>query len=62
LRARIVTGEFRPGADPLPSEEDLQELFEVSRDTARRTVAVLRDEGLVVTLPQRGTYERGDAG
>src|SRR5690349_118698 len=41
LRARIMAGEFRPGQDPLPSEKDLQELFEVSRDTARRAVAVL---------------------
>jgi GntR family transcriptional regulator len=56
LRARIEAGEFRPGEDPLPSEKDLQEFFEVSRDTARRAVAVLRDEGLAVTVPQRGTY------
>lgn len=54
--ARILAGEFRPGEDPLPSEKDLQEFFEVSRDTARRAVAVLRDEGLVITVPQRGTY------
>jgi DNA-binding GntR family transcriptional regulator len=61
LRGRIEAGEFRPGEDPLPSEKDLQETFEVSRDTARRAVSVLRDEGLVVTVPQRGTYvtERG---
>lgn len=58
LRARIEAGEFRPGEDPLPSEKDLQEFFEVSRDTARRAVAVLREEGLVVTVPQRGTYVR----
>jgi GntR family transcriptional regulator len=56
LRARILAGEFRPGEDPLPSEKDLVELFEVSRDTARRAVSVLRDEGLVRTVPQRGTY------
>jgi hypothetical protein len=30
----------------------------VSRDTARRAVATLREEGLVVTVPQRGTYVR----
>ena len=37
------------------------QLFGVARDTARRAVQVLRDEGLVVTVPQRGTYviERG---
>ena len=34
LRGRIEAGEFRPGEDPLPSEKDLQETFEVSRDTA----------------------------
>ena len=56
LRARIEAGEFRPGEDPLPSEKDLIQLFGVARDTARRAVQVLRDEGLVVTIPQRGTY------
>lgn len=60
LRGRIEAGDFRPGGDPLPSEKDLQEFFEVSRDTARRAVAVLREEGLVVTVPQRGTYVRGN--
>ena len=56
LRARIEAGEFRPGEDPLPSEKDLVDLFGVARDTARRAVQVLRDEGLVETIPHRGTY------
>jgi GntR family transcriptional regulator len=56
LRGRIEAGEFEPGIDPLPSEKDLVDLFGVARDTARRAVEVLRDEGLVVTIPQRGTY------
>jgi DNA-binding GntR family transcriptional regulator len=56
LRARIEAGEFRPGEDPLPSEKDLVQLFGVARDTARRAVQVLREEGLVVTVPHRGTY------
>jgi GntR family transcriptional regulator len=56
LRARIEAGEFRPGEDPLPSEKDLVDLFGVARDTARRAVQALRDEGLVVTIPQRGSY------
>jgi DNA-binding GntR family transcriptional regulator len=55
LRARVEAGDFGPDI-PLPSEKELQEMFEVARDTARRAVAVLRDEGLVVTVPQRGTY------
>ena len=56
LRSRIEAGEFRPGEDPLPSEKDLVNLFGVARDTARRAVEALRDEGLVETIPQRGTY------
>jgi GntR family transcriptional regulator len=56
LRSRIDAGEFRPGEDPLPSEKDLVNLFGVARDTARRAVEALRDEGLVETIPQRGTY------
>jgi DNA-binding GntR family transcriptional regulator len=56
LRSRINAREFRPGEDPLPSEKDLVGLFGVARDTARRAIAVLRDEGLVETIPQRGTY------
>lgn len=55
LRARITAGEF--GQDvPLPSEKSLIETFGVARETARKAVQVLRDEGLVVTVPHRGTY------
>jgi GntR family transcriptional regulator len=56
LRVRIESGEFRPEIDPLPSEKELGAMFEVARETARRAVAVLREEGLVRTVPQRGTY------
>jgi GntR family transcriptional regulator len=55
LRARIEAGEFPPDV-PLPSEKTLVDLFGVARDTARRAVQALRDEGLVRTVPQRGTY------
>lgn len=56
LRGRIEAREFRPGLDPLPSEKELTDLFGVARETARRAVQMLRAEGLVVTVPQRGTY------
>ena len=62
LRARIEAGDYRPMLDPLPSENDLVETFNVARDTARRAIKVLRDERLIVTIPQRGSYvlqERG---
>lgn len=55
LRARIESGEL-PHLALLPSELTLTQEYEVSRDTARKAVALLRDEGLVFTVPQRGTY------
>ena len=56
LRTRIEAGEFEPDIDPLPSESWLVGAFGVARDTARRAIEALRDEGLVYTVPQRGTY------
>ncbi len=56
LRGRIEAGEYRPGLDPIESESWLVGAFGVARDTVRRSIAVLRDEGLVYTVPQRGSY------
>jgi GntR family transcriptional regulator len=55
LREKISSGELAR-LDSLPSESALVQEHGVSRDTARRAVAVLRDEGLVFTVPQRGTF------
>ena len=55
LRGQIERGELVP-RQPLPSETYLVQHYGVSRGTARRAVAVLRDEGLVRTIAQRGTY------
>lgn len=55
LRARIASGELTKD-EPLPSESYLQQEHGVSRVTVRKAIDVLRREGLVVTLPQRGTY------
>jgi GntR family transcriptional regulator len=55
LRSKITSGDLAR-LDPLPSESSLTQEYGVSRDTARRAIAVLRDEGLVFTVPQRGTY------
>jgi len=55
LRAKIESGELGR-LDPLPSEKTLQQEYGVSRDTARRAIEQLRDEGLVFTIPQRGSY------
>jgi Bacterial regulatory proteins, gntR family len=55
LRGMIESGELRH-LDPLPSETTLCQEYEISRDTARRSVQALREEGLVFTVAQRGTF------
>jgi DNA-binding GntR family transcriptional regulator len=40
----------------IPTESELVEVFEVARTTALRAVAALRDEGILYTVAQRGTY------
>jgi GntR family transcriptional regulator len=55
IRRRIVSGQYRPHTR-IPTESELVETYEVARTTARRAVSALRDEGLVYTVPQRGTY------
>lgn len=61
LRARILAGRIEPGR-VLPSETQLQGEFGVSRNTSRRAIAMLRDEGLAVTVAGRGTYVVTEAG
>ena len=59
LRARIANGEWRNG--PLPSVKQLQQEQDVGRDTVLRAIEILRSEGLVFTVPRRGTYVSRDA-
>ncbi|MEV5895778.1 GntR family transcriptional regulator [Nonomuraea fuscirosea] len=53
LREQIVAGEFAPGA-VLPSEAELCRRFGVARNTVRRGLALLENEGLLVTVPSKG--------
>ena len=55
LRRRITSGTYPPDSR-IPTESELVDEFEVARSTARRAVAVLRDEGLIYTVPNRGSY------
>jgi GntR family transcriptional regulator len=57
IAADIAARRLKKG-DPIPSELTLQQLHGVARGTARRAVEELRKRGLVVTIPQRGTYVR----
>lgn len=55
LRSRIESGALIPNR-PVPSETQLQQEFGIARGTARKAIAVLRDERLVVTVKGRGSY------
>ena len=58
LRDLITSGELAKDQG-LPSESYLVQQYGISRASARHAVAVLRDEGLVYTVPQRGTFVGG---
>jgi len=55
LAARIEAGELPPNTR-LPAERDLAADYGVALGTARRATAVLRERGLVVTVPVKGTF------
>ncbi len=55
IAARIAAGEFEPGTR-LPPERDLAAEYGVAYNTVRRSMDVLRERGLVVTLRGHGNY------
>ncbi|MER7106264.1 GntR family transcriptional regulator [Streptomyces sp. NPDC000229] len=55
LRARIEDGSIPPGRR-IPSLVALEGEFGVARDTLRKAVQVLKDEGLVHTVQGMGVY------
>ncbi|MEN3585926.1 winged helix-turn-helix domain-containing protein [Streptomyces sp. ZYX-F-203] len=55
IAGRIAKGEIPPGAR-LPGERDLAAEYGVAHLTARRATRELRERGLVVTLPAKGTF------
>ncbi len=55
LSGRIRSGEL-PAGRTMPSEKALEQEFGLSRGSVRKAVQVLRERGLVDTVPQRGTF------
>ena len=55
IRTAIRDGSLSAGSR-LPSELDLMEQYEVSRNTVRLALGLLREEGLVVTGQGRGSF------
>ncbi|MEY9940722.1 GntR family transcriptional regulator [Streptacidiphilus sp. MAP5-3] len=57
LRAAILTKKLLPG-DQLPSGPELMKRYGVAKATVGRAIDTLRDEGLIVTRPGKGSYVR----
>ena len=55
LIARIAAGEWEPG-QRLPSYNELAELYSVRFGTIARVILILRERGVVVGVPGKGTY------
>jgi GntR family transcriptional regulator len=55
LADRITSGEWQPG-DMLPTEEQLQEQYNLSRTTVRQALKELEFEGLISRYRGRGTF------
>ncbi|GHE45872.1 GntR family transcriptional regulator [Streptomyces capitiformicae] len=59
IAEQIRTGRLPAGAR-LPAERDLAEQYGVAVNTIRRAVRDLRDQGLVITVPVKGTFVRAE--
>jgi len=55
LRRKILAGEYAPG-QRLPSADRLAQAYDVAPNTARKSLWLLRDEGLAVMTPGLGTF------
>ena len=58
LREEIRTQEWKAGRR-LPTEAELSERFSVSRQTVRRALQLLAEEGVVQSRQGSGTYATG---
>lgn len=55
LKEQILSGELKAG-DKLPSENELSAQYEVSRQTVRKALSILENEGFIYAEHGRGTF------
>lgn len=55
LRNQILQGEIK-GGEKLPSENELAEAYQISRQTVRKALQILQDEGFIYAEHGRGTF------
>ncbi|WP_030264554.1 winged helix-turn-helix domain-containing protein [Streptomyces violens] len=58
IQEEVRSGKLARGA-ALPAERRMTEVYGVSIGTVRRAVALLRERGVVATLPAKGTFILG---
>lgn len=59
--AGILRAEIQAGQRPIMSESHLEQTYGVGRSTVRLALNALREEGLIVTVPGRGTFVKPQA-
>lgn len=57
VRQKIANGELRSG-ERIPSEEELRQIFGVSRATVRQALQSLEQDGLISRQPGKGSFVR----
>lgn len=55
LEARILAGEWQPG-DRLPAEQELCEMYDISRTVVRQTLQEMENKGLIVKRRGKGSF------
>ncbi|HUZ35882.1 MAG TPA: winged helix-turn-helix domain-containing protein [Streptosporangiaceae bacterium] len=55
LRAKIESGELAPGT-PIPSIVALATEHQVATNTVQKALRILKDEGLITSVPGYGTF------
>lgn len=55
IQEQITDGQLGPG-EKVPSENQLAERFHISRQTVRKAIGTLEEEGLVQRIRGSGTY------
>lgn len=60
IRARIARGDWQPNR-PIPSEAQLVQTYGIARETVRKAIRVLVDDGVVFVVHGRGTFVAGQA-
>jgi DNA-binding GntR family transcriptional regulator len=56
IRGRIGTGEYPANGGPIPSQAKLCGEFGVAPHTLRSALRLLSDEGVLLIIPNKGSY------